>query len=99
MLRRRFSAVSKHEGRIHPSRRAPGALLRMRSAHAASVDHYSFGLIAQVTLTVTDSVSSPCATCAPAAMGAAILPRYSGTEEPSSEILSGSPSVTPAALA
>ena len=62
---------------IHPSRRAPGALLiRMRSAHAASVDHYSFGLIAQDTLTVTDSVSSPCATgAAEAAMPPAILPR------------------------
>ena len=33
---------------------------------------YSFALIAQVTLTVTEGVSSPCATGAPAAIGAAI---------------------------
>ena len=60
---------------------------------------YCAGLIAQDTLTVTDSVSSPCATGAPAAIGAAILPRNTGAGAPSSEMLSGSPSVTPAALA
>src|ERR1700710_2642822 len=62
--------------------------------------HYSFGLIAQDTLTVTDSVSSPCATGADAAMPpTAILLRNTGAEPPSSEMPSGSPSVTPAALA
>src|SRR5207244_1264921 len=60
---------------------------------------YCLALIAQDTLTVTESVSSPCATGAPAAIGAAILPRYNGTGAPSSEMLIGSPSVTPAALA
>src|SRR6185503_19070790 len=53
----------------------------------------AFGLIAQDTFTDTESVSSPCATGAPAAMGAAILPRNAGTGAPSSEILIGSPSV------
>jgi hypothetical protein len=61
--------------------------------------NYCAALIAQDTLTVTESVSSPCATGAPAAMGDAILPRCSGTGAPSSEMLMGSPSVTPAALA
>ena len=60
---------------------------------------YCFGLIAQDTPTVTDSVSSPCATGAPAAIGAAILLRNVGTGAPSSEMPMGSPSVTPAALA
>ena len=59
----------------------------------------AFGLIAQDTFTDTESVSSPCATGAPAAIGAAILPRNIGAGAPSSEMLSGSPSVTPAALA
>jgi hypothetical protein len=57
-------------------------------------------LIAQVTPTVTDSVSSPGATgAALAAIGAATLLRNTGTAAPSSEMLIGSPSVTPAALA
>ena len=65
----------------------------------AMTEDYSFGLIAQETLTVTDSVSSPGATCAPAAMGAATLLRNTGVAPPSSETLMGSPSVTPAAFA
>ena len=56
-------------------------------------------LIAQVTLTETDKVSSPCATGVAAAIGIA-LPRNSGTTgAPASEMLKGAPSVTPAALA
>ena len=47
----------------------------------------AFGLIAHDTLTVTKSVSSPCATGAPAAIGAAILPRNTGVGAPSSEML------------
>src|SRR6266852_1570028 len=55
-------------------------------------------LIAQDTATVTWSVSSPCATGAAAAMPAAILRNGIGPGEPSSEMLSGAPSVTPAAF-
>jgi hypothetical protein len=54
-------------------------------------------LIAQDTLTVTASVSSPCATGVEAAMPTAILRNGIGPGEPCSEILSGAPSVTPAA--
>ena len=62
--------------------------------------HYSFGLIAQDTLTVTESVSSPCDTgAADAAMPPAIFRDRIGPGEPSSEMLSGAPSATPAALA
>ena len=57
------------------------------------------GLIAQDTLTVTCSVSSPGATGAEAAMPAAILRNGAGPGAPSSEMLTGEPSVTPAALA
>ena len=60
----------------------------------------SFGLIAQLTFTVTDSVSSPGATAAGAAIGAvAMRPLNNGIGEPPSETLSGAPSVTPVALA
>jgi hypothetical protein len=74
MLRRRFGAVSKHEG---PSpcfeTRVKDARLRMRSVGGRQATYGSF-LIAQDTLTVTCSVSSPCATAAPdTAMGAATL--------------------------
>ena len=55
---------------------------------------------AGVTLGAPLSISSPCATgAAEATMPAAILPRNTGAEPPSSEMLSGAPSVTPAALA
>src|SRR5262249_35358200 len=59
-------------------------------------------LIAQVTLTVIDSCSSPGATGAAelTAIGAAILLRKpGGGAAPSSVMLIGSPSVTPAAFA
>ena len=57
-------------------------------------------IIAQLTFTVTDSVSSPGATAAGAAIGAvAILALNSGTGAPPSDTLSGEPSVTPVALA
>ena len=75
MLRRRSCAVSKHEG-VAPSfetrakRRAPqdevGVCVGAKS-------YNSFALIDQDTLTVTDSVSSPCATGAAATMPADIL--------------------------
>ena len=71
-------------------------------ACAGATQAYCAALIAQVTLTVIDSVSSPGATGVGAlpAIGAAILLRKTGGEAaPSSEMLSGSPSVTPAALA
>ena len=57
------------------------------------------GLIAQETLTDTCSVSSPCATGADAAMPPAILRNGIGPGEPSSAMLKGAPSVTPAAFA
>ncbi len=58
-------------------------------------------LIAQLTFTVTASVSSPGATAAcGAAMGAAAMrPLNSGIGAPPSDTLSGAPSVTPVALA
>ena len=70
-------------------------------AHNDEERSYCPVLIAQVTLTDTDSVSSPCAigVGAAAAMGKAILPRNTGCGAPSSEMLKGAPSVTPAALA
>src|SRR6185312_3149051 len=60
---------------------------------------YIAGLIAQDTLTVTERVSSPCATGVGAIGAATILARKTGAAEPSSAMLSGAPSVTPAALA
>jgi hypothetical protein len=61
--------------------------------------YYCSCLMAQDTFTVTDNVSSPSATGA-AAMGArAILLRNTGADVLPSEMLSGAPSVTPAALA
>ncbi len=60
---------------------------------------YGDGLIAQDTLTLTDSVSSPCDTGAAAIGAMAILLRNIGTDALPSEMLSGVPSVTPAALA
>jgi hypothetical protein len=56
--------------------------------------------MAQDTFTVTNSVSSPCITGAAAAMGAmGILLRDTGADALPSEMLSGVPRVTPAALA
>ena len=74
MLRRRFSAVSKHEGPSPFLRDArEGRAPRDEVCVYGSKAYCAAGLIAQDTLTVTCSVSSPCATEAPAAaMGAAI---------------------------
>jgi hypothetical protein len=74
MLRRRCCVVSKHEG-VAPSfeMRAKDALLQNEVRVRGWKNYCSFGLIDHDTLTVTESVSSPCATGAAAAMPADIL--------------------------
>src|SRR6201996_2630209 len=93
------SGVSNHAPGTccHPSRRRYAA--PQDEVILVGTFSYCACLIAQVTLTVTDSVSSPCATGV-AAIGAAILARKIGPgEPPPSEMLSGAPRLTPAALA
>src|SRR5689334_18975030 len=91
---RRDQTKNLHARRSNPSRRKRrNGLLRF----ARNDDYY---LIAQVTATEIDSVSSPCAIgVGVAAMPATILLRNIGCGGPPSEIPRGTPSVTPAALA
>src|ERR1700724_3571061 len=99
MLRRRVSAVSKHEGPT-PSFETPRSLssgAHSRDPLAAPQDEvcgvwqqgYCAGLIAQDTLTLSCSVSSPGATGADSGTPAAILRNTIGAGAPLSEMLSG----------
>src|SRR5580658_4405221 len=98
-MKQRFRAngLSRRSRGSFSRYKQPSSRLALRLA--GTTTGYGSGLIAQETLTVTPIVSSPCATGAEAAIGAASLRNCIGAGKPSSEILIGAPSVTPAALA